>query len=149
MQKILFVAIVSGLMLCGCNQSKDGGAQEAKNAPMAPDVIENFDSASSAQITFYEDLHDFGHLSAGEQVSYSFRFKNTGKKDLVITGCSASCGCTVPSYPKGRIAPGKEDYLTVSFNSSGKAGETYEEVTVVSNAQPGRHTLRIRAQVGF
>ena len=135
-----------GLLLCAC-----GGQEEkaAKKETIGSDLIDNFDPNASAQITFDEEMHDFGHLSAGEQVSYSFRFRNTGKKDLIISGCSASCGCTVPSYPQGRIAPGEEGYLTVSFNSSGKAGETYEEVTVVSNAQPGRQTLRIRAQVGF
>ena len=146
MKKTVFIMLCMGLLLCAC-----GGQEEkaAKKETIGSDLIDNFDPNASAQITFDEEMHDFGHLSAGEQVSYSFRFRNTGKKDLIISGCSASCGCTVPSYPQGRIAPGEEGYLTVSFNSSGKAGETYEEVTVVSNAQPGRQTLRIRAQVGF
>jgi hypothetical protein len=146
MKKISFVILFAGVMLWGCgNGPKSGDTVK----PIESDLVENFDSESSAKITFDEEMHDFGNLSAGENVSYSFHFRNTGKKDLIITGCSASCGCTVPSYPQGRIAPGKDGYLTVSFNSSGKAGETYEEVTVVSNAQPGRQTLRIRAQVGF
>ena len=134
------------MLLGGCGAQ---GYPQSKRDSMGSDLVENFYADASAQITFDEEMHDFGNLSAGEQVSYSFHFRNTGKKDLIITGCGASCGCTVPSYPQGRIAPGEDGYLTVSFNSSGKAGETYEEVTVVSNAQPGRHTLRIRAQVGF
>lgn len=73
---------------------------------------------------------------------------HTGNADLIISGCSATCGCTVPSYPKERIAPGKDGYVTVSFNSTGKSGQQYQEVTVVSNAQPSRTKLKITAQVG-
>lgn len=146
MKKVVYVFMAAGLLMCGCGGQ---GEKESKGDSIASDLIENFDADASAQITFDEEMHDFGNLSAGEQVSYSFHFRNTGKKDLVITGCGASCGCTVPSYPQGRIAPGKDGYVTVSFNSSGKAGETYEEVTVVSNSQPGRKTLRIRAKVGI
>lgn len=146
MKKTAIAILFTGMMLWGCgNGHKSGDSVK----PVESDIVDNFDSESSAKITFDEEMHDFGNLSAGEQVSYSFHFRNTGKKDLIISGCGASCGCTVPSYPQGRIAPGNDGYVTVSFNSSGKAGETYEEVTVVSNAQPGRHTLRIRAQVGF
>ncbi len=147
MKRISFVILFAGAMLCGCNGKQ--GVDDSTKKSVAADLVDNFDTASSARLVFDEEMHDFGQLSAGESVSYSFRFTNKGKKDLIIDGCKASCGCTVPSYPKGRIAPGESNYLTVSFNSSGKAGETYEEVTVASNAQPGRHTLRIRAHVGF
>lgn len=105
-------------------------------------------SAKMPVMTFDQDLHDFGRLSAGENISYSFHFRNTGNADLIISGCSATCGCTVPSYPKERIAPGADGYVTVSFNSTGKSGQQYQEVTVVSNAQPSRIKLKITAQVG-
>lgn len=153
MKKISLLLAV-GILLWGCGDAAtapgDGTASQTDpKASIAEDLVDNFDSENSAKLTFDEEMHDFGNLSAGEQVSYGFHFRNTGKKDLIISGCKASCGCTVPSYPQGRIAPGKDGYLTVSFNSAGKEGETYEEVTVVSNAQPGRQTLRIHARVGF
>ena len=99
-------------------------------------------------ITFDHDLHDFGRLSAGESISYSFHFRNTGSADLIITSASATCGCTVASYPKERIAPGGEGYVTVTFKSAGKAGQQYQEVTLMTNAQPATTTLRITARVG-
>ena len=98
-------------------------------------------------ISFDNDMHDFGRLSAGESISYSFHFRNTGNADLVITGCSASCGCTIADYPKGRIAPGNDGYITVTFKSAGKSGQQLQEVTVVTNAQPSRVKLKIMAQV--
>lgn len=105
------------------------------------------DKEAMPVITFDSDLHDFGRLSAGESISYSFHFRNTGNADLIISGCSATCGCTVADYPKHRIAPGGDGYVTVTFKSAGKSGQQFQEVTVVSNAQPSRVKLKILAQV--
>jgi hypothetical protein len=55
----------------------------------------------------------------------------------------------VASDPKERIAPGGDGYITVSFNSTGKSGQQFQEVTVMSNAQPARSKLKIAAQVGY
>lgn len=105
------------------------------------------DKQAMPVLAFDSDLHDFGRLSAGESISYSFHFRNTGNADLVISGCSATCGCTIADYPKQRIAPGGEGYITVTFKSAGKSGQQFQEVTVVSNAQPSRAKLKILAQV--
>lgn len=118
------------------------------------DLIRNPQSASGYDakeampvIAFDNELHDFGRLSAGESISYSFHFRNTGDADLVISGASATCGCTVADYPKDRIAPGGEGYVTVTFKSAGKSGQQFQEVTIVTNAQPSRVKLKILAQV--
>ncbi|MBQ7062938.1 MAG: DUF1573 domain-containing protein [Bacteroidales bacterium] len=99
------------------------------------------------KITFESDMHDFGLLMAGENISYSFKFTNTGNADLVVSGCTASCGCTVADYPRERIAPGKSGYITVTFKSKGMTGQQMKEVVVASNAQPSRTRLRITATV--
>lgn len=131
-------------------------ADTLKNGDIDVDLINNPNSAQGydqsarvPKITFDSDLHDFGRITSGESISYSFHFRNTGDADLVISGCSATCGCTVADYPRGRIAPGKEGYVTVTFNSQGKTGQQYQEVTVTSNAQPGRNILKITAQVTY
>ncbi len=147
-QRISLAAIGMSLLLsfAACKQ---------KNSTPDVDIICNPRSAQGYDtnakmpvITFDQDLHDFGRLSAGENISYSFHFTNTGDADLVITSCSATCGCTVADYPKGRIAPGGEGYVTVTFKSAGKSGQQYQEVTVVTNAQPSVTRLKITAQVG-
>lgn len=131
-------------------------ANTQKNGDIDVDLINNPNSAQGydqsarvPKITFDSDLHDFGRITSGESISYSFHFRNTGDADLVLSGCSATCGCTVADYPRGRIAPGKEGYVTVTFNSQGKTGQQYQEVTVTSNAQPGRNILKITAQVTY
>lgn len=131
------------------------GACVSKSSEEDVSVICNPNSASGydasqkmPEMTFDCNQHDFGRLTPGETISYSFHFKNTGNADLVISGCVASCGCTVASYPKEHIAPGEDGYVTVSFASSGKNGQQVQEVTLHSNAQPSTAKLRILAQVG-
>ena len=143
---ILLLSMIMVIAVVGCRR---------QNADTDIDLIRNPKSAQGYDdtekmpvISFDQELHDFGRLSAGESISYSFHFKNTGNADLIISGCSATCGCTVADYPRGRIAPGKDGYITVTFKSAGKSGTQFQEVTVVSNAQPARTKLKITAQVG-
>ena len=142
---LIAALVVSSLLTVSCRH---------KTSEVDVDLIRNPRSAEGLQsteplpvITFDSDVHDFGRLSAGESISYSFHFRNTGKADLIISGASATCGCTVADYPKGRIAPGGEGYVTVTFKSAGKSGQQFQEVTVVTNAQPSRVKLKILAQV--
>lgn len=147
MKSYALLVLAAGLtiILSGCRQqSTDAGVDIIRN----PQSAQGYDTKEAMPVmTFDNDLHDFGRLSAGESISYSFHFRNTGNADLVISGCSATCGCTIADYPKGRVAPGGEGYVTVTFKSAGKSGQQFQEVTVVSNAQPSRIKLKILAQV--
>lgn len=145
MKKLFFLVGLSFLLLTSCrHQTADTDIDLIRN----PQSAQGFDEKESMPvISFDSDVHDFGRLSAGESISYSFHFRNTGKADLIISGCSATCGCTIADYPKDRIAPGGEGYITVTFKSAGKSGQQFQEVTVVTNAQPSRVKLKILAQV--
>lgn len=146
--KYHFIAVLfSTLLLASCG----GGKSEEVNVDLInnPQSAEGYDtSVKMPVITFDQEMHDFGRLSAGESISYGFHFRNTGTADLVISSCSATCGCTVANYPTERIAPGGEGYVTVTFKSAGKAGQQYQEVTVITNAQPASTVLKIMARVG-
>ncbi len=98
-------------------------------------------------MTFEENIHDFGILKDGEVVTYKFKFKNTGNSDLIISSASASCGCTVPSYPKEALKPGAESAIDVQFNSSGKLGKNEKQITIISNTVPNQVYLIIKAEV--
>ncbi|MBS1783573.1 MAG: DUF1573 domain-containing protein [Bacteroidetes bacterium] len=86
-------------------------------------------------IELAEVKHSFGTISEGEKVRFAYKFKNTGSNPLVISNAVASCGCTVPSYPKEPIAPGNEGEILVEFNSQGRVGHQQKSVLVYSNAQ--------------
>jgi hypothetical protein len=147
MKKISFLITLSCLLLASCGQRSETDADvDLIRNPQSAQGYDN--TVKMPELTFDQDMHDFGRLSAGENISYSFHFRNTGTADLVISSCNATCGCTVADYPRHRIAPGEEGYVTVTFKSAGKAGQQYQEVTVVSNTQPSHTRLKILAQVG-
>lgn len=149
MRILKLLPLLSLLMFAACGGNSTPGGDIDVDLINNPNSAEGYDnSARMPVMSFDKELHDFGRITQGESISYSFHFRNSGNADLVISGCSATCGCTVADYPRGRIAPGKDGYVTVSFNSKGKVGQQYQEVTVNSNAQPSRNVLKITAQVG-
>ncbi|MBY5952411.1 MULTISPECIES: DUF1573 domain-containing protein [Algoriphagus] len=94
----------------------------------------NAQSESGAVITFKEKSVDFGDIVQGQKVSHTFELTNTGESPLVISNVAATCGCTVPSWPKEPIAPGASAEIQVSFNSAGKMGKQNSVVRIYSNA---------------
>lgn len=92
------------------------------------------EQASGAVITFKETSVDFGDIVQGAKVEHTFTLTNSGNAPLVISNVAATCGCTVPSWPKEPVAPGKSAEIKVSFNSTGKMGKQNSVVRIYSNA---------------
>ncbi len=105
------------------------------------------DETKLPKFEFEHDTYDFGKISEGEKVSYSFKFKNVGKTALVISNASASCGCTVPSWPEEPIPPGGEGKVEVVFDSKGKLGMQNKTITLVSNTIPNTKVLYLRGEI--
>lgn len=88
-----------------------------------------------AEIEFDELLYDFGEINQGDIIEHKFTFTNTGKAPLSITKADATCGCATPSIPFMDIMPGEKGYIGISYNSVGKEGEEFPQVTIFSNAK--------------
>jgi hypothetical protein len=76
---------------------------------------------------------NFGTLKQGESVHHEFKFKNTGKTDLIIRKTKASCGCTAIAPQDNVIKPGQESLIKTTFNSSGKSGRQNKSITITTN----------------
>ena len=89
-----------------------------------------------AGITFEKTTHNFGTFSENNpKVTCKFKFTNTGDGPLVIHQAIASCGCTVPQYPKEPIMPGKSGEITITYNGAGKfPGHFRKSITLRTNA---------------
>lgn len=97
--------------------------------------------------TFQEEEHDFGTIKEGDIVEHTFTFTNTGEAPLIIESARASCGCTVPIWPKEPIAVGETGEIMVRFNSTGKPNVQNKTVTITANSYPKISRLRIKAFV--
>lgn len=147
---LLSIGIIWVVTGCG-NQSEKAPSGETM---LSPEIVNNPATASgeSAEsrlpiFEFSETTHDFGSLNSGDQVTYTFEFKNTGNADLVITQVKPSCGCTSPSWSKEPVKPGDKGKIEVGFNSTGMAGQVTKTITILANTQPTTKVLTISAEV--
>jgi len=141
---VIFISIFC-LMLGACSNNNETISTDLVNNPNS--ATGNNDMSNLPVFKFTSEEHDFGRISEGEKVSYTFKFKNTGKSDLIISSAKATCGCTVADYPKTPIKPGAESGISVSFNSEGKKGIQNKTITLVANTQPNTKVLTIKAEI--
>jgi hypothetical protein len=143
--KKLFIALTL-FAITSCNQEQEEGQ-------INTDTITNSASAEGKiktdlpEIKFEEETFDFGRITQGEKVEHAFTFTNTGKSNLIVSGASGSCGCTVPEWPREPVKPGQGGKINVVFNSEGKSGLQEKTVTIVTNSEPATRVVRIKADV--
>jgi Protein of unknown function (DUF1573) len=141
MKKSIFLISCTVLLLASCDvRKKDKIA--TTNQPTQQLVIKD-----PTTVQIIDSVYDFGKITEGDIVTYNFRFVNTGKKPLIISNATASCGCTVPEKPEEPIATGDTGVIKVKFNSDHKAGPANKNVTVSSNAEPAFPYLVIKGEV--
>lgn len=98
-------------------------------------------------ITFENKEFDFVEIEQDSVVTHIFKFQNTGKAPLVIENASASCGCTIPDWPRTPISPGASGEIKVQFNSKGKQGIQNKAVSITANTVPVISTVNIKGNV--
>jgi len=99
------------------------------------------------KISVNNDTHNFGSVKQGTVVKHTFKVKNAGNKELIITSVRASCGCTTPKWPNKPIKPGETGEILVEFNTAGKIGKQIKTVTISSNAEPPTKVLYLKGEV--
>lgn len=114
-----------------------------ENQPVQPEVP----AGPTTKMTFKYLEYDFGTVKDGEVVRHDYEFTNTGTEPLIIADAKASCGCTVPQWPKEPIQPGGNGKIRVEFDSKGKPGPQSKRVTITANTDPSPIFLTIKGNV--
>lgn len=147
MIKILLpIALVAIISSCGSDTEQKDLTTDIINNPATAEA-EVVDEDKLPFFEFVEEVKEFGTIIQGESISMTFRFKNVGKSDLIISSAQASCGCTVPEWPKEPIKSGGEGKITVTFNSTGKQGLQNKTITLVANTIPNTKVIAIKGEV--
>jgi len=102
--------------------------------------------ASASSIEWNKTTFDFGKVPQGKPVTTEFEFTNSSMVPLIINSVQSSCGCTVPSYPKEPILPGKTGKIVVTFNAA-TTGPFSKSILVNTNATEGYASLVIKGEV--
>lgn len=102
-------------------------------------MIPQITSAQGPDIKFDVDTADFGVVAEGDSVIYDFWFTNIGRDSAKINQAYPACGCTYPTYTKGKIAPGARGKVHVVFHSKGFGGQSLIKEVIVINTGPERY----------
>ncbi len=144
---IAFSVIVFAFFAISCSSSTE-------ESGVNTDIVQNPNTANGTADTTnlpkfkFETLnYDFGVMVQGEKVSYTYKYKNIGGSDLIISNVKASCGCTVPKWNKEPLKPGAVGELELVFDSAGKRGIQHKTVTILANTQPNTVKLGFTAEV--
>ncbi len=138
MLKNIFLPAVA-ILLFSCS------GRDAKNTRVETNMVQ--DSLATTTVALIDSVHDFGTITEGETVEFSFRFKNSGNKPLIVSNATASCGCTIPEKPEKPIMPGETGFIKVKFNSERRVGQTSKSVHVVANTVPAFPDLVLKGTV--
>lgn len=136
---LLFLFAVVALVSCDVKR-KDKDAID-------PEVQKVLASKDSTTVQIIDSAYNFGKVTDGEKVEFSYRFRNTGTKPLVVVQATASCGCTVPQRPEKPIMPGEIGFIKIVFDSKHRVGNAHKTITVESNAKPGFPPLILTGDV--
>lgn len=160
----LYFLLLAGLFMAACgNEATENAQEEAPQtdmhvsdnsgalAPQGATTAQSVEPAAPAgpttKITFKYLEYDFGKVEEGKIVKHEYEFTNTGSEPLIISDAKASCGCTVPVWPKEPIAPGEKGKIQVEFDSKNKPGPANKTVSIFSNTEPNQINLTIKGQV--
>ncbi|MFA8301000.1 MAG: DUF1573 domain-containing protein [Hyphomicrobiales bacterium] len=104
------------------------------------------DNSKGAIIKFQKTKFDVKEIAKNDTIAIDFRFTNKGNEPLMLTKPFASCGCTVPEWPKQPIFPGDSDVISVTYKAD-KIGAVNKKITVYSNATNDKVVLTIVGKV--
>jgi len=102
-----------------------------------------------AEFTFLNSrVYDFDRIVVGDKATYTFHFRNTGGRPLVITEMnSQQNGEHDPAHqvkvtwPKSTIKPGKTGTIVVSVQAEDAAGSFRNQIYVTSNVTGTNYPL--------
>lgn len=83
-------------------------------------------------LLFEHQTFNFGDVSRrGGATTCHFPFVNNSDSSIVILGAAATCGCSIPEYPRYEIAPNATDTVSVTFDPVGQPdGQFSKKITI-------------------
>jgi len=148
--KILLCIVLGLSVIVACHRkpAQEGDFKVSDvHIPVTADGMSKKDKDKMPVIQFERTTYDFGEVVQGEKLSYSFKFKNTGKSNLIIFSSEATCGCTTSTPPKAPIRPGELGEIKVTFDSKSQNGKVVKRILVGANTYPAETILTITANV--
>ncbi|MCF6159369.1 MAG: DUF1573 domain-containing protein [wastewater metagenome] len=95
--------------------------------------IKDEKTINKPKIVFKEQVYDFGKVYIGETIKCTFKFKNDGTSELIISNVKSSCGCTAALVSKNKLLKDEEGEVDVTYHPGNYTGRVTKSVIVSSN----------------
>jgi len=150
MKRLLLLIVLPSIIVAGCRDLPANTDAPAVTTIMdaGTEKKSQEDTTQFTQLTWSDTTdQSLGKLTPGKEIEITWRFKNTGKRPLIVEGVTAPCGCTIPEKPEKPLLPGEEGIIKAKFNGSG-TGYIVKQVHVVANTNPSKnHTLSFSGEI--
>ena len=123
---------------------------------VSANLVEDFSSLSKDDMLnapvfrISSNTYDLGKIKGSTQNDVEFKFKNEGKRDLIIRHIRSTCGCTAVQQGNQGIGikPGESSSIKATFNSGGYTGKVTKAIYVYTNDPKNSEiVLMINAEV--
>lgn len=75
--------------------------------------------------------------------AFTFSFRNTGDKPLVITRVDTSCGCAVADFSAAPVLPGRQGEITIIYNPKDHPGKFLRRIYVYTGTSDSHPAARL------
>jgi Protein of unknown function (DUF1573) len=147
MKKAIFAILLLSVFTVACNPNGGNKTTDIVTNPATASNESGKENQKISEIKWLGSAYEFGVVTDGEKVKHDFKFVNVGDAPLIIAGAQASCGCTIPEWPREPIAPGDTGVINVEFNSKGRVGTVQKQITVTANTNPSISELALKGEV--
>ena len=147
MKYLITSFIICNIIFLSCSSNKN---PYENNLGIEPVTIAQMDTANYTQILWEDSVINIGTINAVDTaaITINFRFKNVGDKPLFVISVGASCGCTIASYSKEPLFPGKESVINAIYKQNGETGTVRKTIFVKTNTKNrSSHTLVFYGEV--
>lgn len=100
-----------------------------------------------AEMKFDAQIHDFGGVKRGDQLSHTFTFKNTGKEILKINDVEYECGCLSYELSQTTLQPDESAKITLNWDTSSLSGKTIRNVVIKANIENRQKEIAVTAEI--
>ncbi len=106
----------------------------------------NADLKEGPVMELESNVVDYGTIAKDSDPYRSVSFTNVGSEPLIIENAKGSCGCTVPTWPKGAIMPGETAQIKIRY-ATNRIGRINKTVKVTTNEGGPPHVIRVIGKV--
>lgn len=103
--------------------------------------------SSFAEMTFADQIFDFGKQFQGDTAVAVFEFTNTGNLTLTIDSIATDCDCLTMDMSSQSVPAGGTGTITVVFNTSNQEGLLAKHVRILTNGVPEEKVLSVTTEV--